>query len=337
MRKKLLNILKYLIFLGIGILVFWWVYKDESIDHYKAAFRNLNYFWIFLSIVFSLLSIISRAIRWNMLIRPLGYKPKLYNTFLSVLIMYFINLVVPRAGEVFRCTILSRYERIPFAKLAGTVVTERMADFLTLMVLAVLIIASQLGVFFTFFNTHPDFKDNIIHIFSARNILLVLLVISVLLAAFFVFRKYFAKTKEKKQGNIGRRLQILKRNFIIGIKSFMQMEKKWLFIGHTLLIFLSWLIMLYLVFLAYEPTAHLSIQIGMITFLMGGLAMLAPVQGGIGPWHFMVYETLFIYGIDKAEGKVFALIAHATTNLIYLVFGLIALLIIPLLNSRKQT
>jgi hypothetical protein len=96
-----------------------------------------------------------------------------------------------------------------------------------------------------------------------------------------------------------------------------------------------WLFMLYVIFKAYPPTQHLSLQTGMITFLMGGLAMLAPVQGGIGPWHFMVYETLFIYGIDKADGKVFALIAHASTNLIYLVLGLAALLAMYLLNRKK--
>jgi len=71
----------------------------------------------------------------------------------------------------------------------------------------------------------------------------------------------------------------------------------------------------------------------MVTFLMSGLAMLAPVQGGIGPWHFMVYETLYIYGIDKADGKIFAFIAHGTTNLIYLVFGLLAIMAIPLVNK----
>lgn len=336
MRKKLLNIFKYLIFLGIGILVFWWVYKDESMAQYKTTVRNLNYFWIVVSLFFSILSVISRAIRWNMLITPMGYKPRLYNSFLSVLIMYLINLLIPRAGEVFRCTILSRYDKIPFAKLAGTVVIERMADLVMLMILAIVIIASQLGVFFTFFNSHPDVKANIANLFSLRNMITAVLVISVLLVAFFVLRKYFRKKTYRQKSRLSRRIQLLKRNFMTGIKSILQMEKKWLFIGHTLFIFTAWLLMLYVVFLAYEPTSHLSLEIGMITFLMGGLAMLAPVQGGIGPWHFMVYETLFIYGIDKADGKIFALIAHATTNLIYLVFGLLALLIIPLVNSRRQ-
>jgi glycosyltransferase 2 family protein len=336
MLKKILNIVKYLAFLGIGVLVFWWVYKDEPLDKYKVAFGNLNYFWIVVSLVFSVLSQISRAMRWNMLIKPLGYEPKLYNSYLSVLILYFVNLLLPRAGEVFRCTILSKYEKIPFTKLAGTVFVERMADLITLLILAFIILLSQSSVFISFFNTHPEVKQNLFELFSTRNIILGLSFIAFLVVIFMVFRYFFKKNKTQKGTTLLKKMRLMKQNFISGIKSISKLENKWLFIGHTIFIYLMWLFMLYVIFLAYEPTRHLSLQTGMITFLMGGLAMLAPVQGGIGPWHFMVYETLFIYGIDKADGKVFALIAHASTNLVYLVFGLIALLIIPLVNKTRK-
>jgi glycosyltransferase 2 family protein len=335
MWKKILNISKYFIFLGAGIFVFWWVYKDEPLDKYKDAFKDLNYFWIVVSICFSVLSQISRAMRWNMLIRPLGYNPKLYNSYLSVLILYFVNLLVPRAGELFRCTILSKYEKIPFAKLAGTVFVERMADLITLMILAMIIFASQLSVFVTFFNTHADIKANLFHLFSTRNLLIGLLAVMLVVMAFVVFNNYYNR-KKHDQGNLFiKKIRLIKQNFFEGIKSIAKLENRWIFVGHTLFIFTMWLFMLYVIFKAYPPTVNLTLQTGMITFLMGGLAMLAPVQGGIGPWHFMVYETLFIYGIDKADGKVFALIAHACTNLIYLVLGLAALLIIPLVNRRR--
>jgi uncharacterized protein (TIRG00374 family) len=252
------------------------------------------------------------------------------------LILYFVNLLLPRAGEVFRCTILSRYEKIPFAKLAGTVFVERSADFITLMLLAIVIILSQLSVFATFFNTHPDIRDNVLHIFSIRNLLFVLLAIALMVTAFLLFNHYYNRNKHDRGNLFVKKIRLIRQNFLEGIRSIAKLENKWIFVGHTLFIFIMWLFMLYVIFKAYPPTAHLSIQTGMITFLMGGLAMLAPVQGGIGPWHFMVYETLFIYGIDKADGKVFALIAHASTNLIYLVLGLAALLIIPLLNRKKM-
>ncbi len=337
MIKKFLNIFKYLIFLGLGVFVFWWVYKDEPFEKYKAAFSDLNYFWIAVSLVLSILSQISRAMRWNMLIKPLGYKPRLYNSYLAVLILYFVNLLLPRAGEVFRCTVLSRYEKIPFTKLAGTVFVERMADLITLMLLSLIILLSQFNVFVSFFNNHPDVKANLLGLFSRRNILLGFLVILILLSALIFFNHYFTKKKTEKGNTFIKRIRLIRQNFMSGIKSIAQLENKWLFVGHTLFIFVMWLFMLYVIFLAYKPTSHLSLQTGMITFLMGGLAMLAPVQGGIGPWHFMVYETLFIYGIDKTDGKVFALIAHASTNLIYLILGLAALLIMPLVNTRRKS
>jgi len=337
MWKKLLNVIKYLAFFGVGVFVFWWVYKDEPMDKYKDAFRNLNYFWIILSIIFSLLSQVSRAMRWNMLIRPLGYNPKLHNSFLSVLILYFVNLLLPRAGEVFRCTILSRYEKIPFAKLAGTVFVERMADVITLFLLAVVIFLSQIGIFVSFFDTHSELKENLLNLLSVRNMVAGISILVVLALALILFNRYYKKNSGDKGHSFVKRLRIIKQHFLEGIQSIAKLENKWLFIGHTLFIFIMWLFMLFVIFKAYPPTEHLSLEVGMITFLMGGLAMLAPVQGGIGPWHFMVYETLFLYGIDKSDGKVFALIAHASTNLIYLFLGLAALIIIPLVNNRRKS
>ena len=113
------------------------------------------------------------------------------------------------------------------------------------------------------------------------------------------------------------------------------MKNKWAFICHTIFIFFMWLIMLYVVFLAYEPTEHLTMRAGMVTFLMGGLAMLAPVQGGIGPWHFMVVETLILYGIPEKQGLIFAAVAHTSTNLIYILWGGIALLVLIVLYGNK--
>jgi len=199
----------------------------------------------------------------------------------------------------------------------------------------VVIILSQLKVFTAFFSTHSDIRENALRLFSTRNLLFGLLAIVFVAVVFILFNNYFNRRKHDRGNLFIKKIRLIRQNFLEGIKSIAKLENKWIFVGHTLFIFVMWLFMLYVIFLAYPPTAHLSLETGMITFLMGGLAMLAPVQGGIGPWHFMVYETLFIYGIDKADGKVFALIAHASTNLIYLVLGLAALLLIPLLNRKK--
>jgi len=338
MKKWAINISKYLVFLAIGIFIFWWIYKDLPLEELKSAFKNINYFWIVVSLILGVLAQISRAIRWNMLIRPMGYKPRFYNTFLSVLILYFINLLAPRAGEVVRCTVLSKYEKIPFTKLVGTVFVERLADTVTLVLLAFMIIITQLGIFVKFFHAHPEMQDKLTALFSVRNILLGVAGLLVIIILFFVMRKYYRKRSGENKSKLIIRLKHIKYEVVEGIRSILKLENKWYFIGHTLFIFIMWLFMLYVIFLAYEPTKHLSLWTGMIVFLMGGLAMIAPVQGGIGPWHFMVYETLFIYGIDKAQGKIFALIAHTSTNIIYyLIFGMVAFILLPVLNNSRSS
>ncbi|MFO7655566.1 MAG: lysylphosphatidylglycerol synthase transmembrane domain-containing protein [Bacteroidales bacterium] len=334
MKKWVINITKYTIFLAIGITLFYFVYRDYPLEEFKIAFKSINYFWIFVSITLGIISQVSRAIRWNMLIRPLGYNPKLYNSFFSVLVLYFVNLIAPRAGEVARCTVLSKYEKIPFAKLVGTVFVERMADLISLMILAVIIILSQLSIFVKFFNVHPEMKNNLLKLLSVRNIVIGVFALILLVLVFVFVRRYFRNKKEESTNSLTKRLKNLKNSFLEGIRSILKLENKWYFIGHTMFIFLMWLLMLYVVFLAFEPTRHLTIWTGMIVFLMGGLAMLAPVQGGIGAWHFMVFETLFIYGIAKSDGKMFAFIAHASTNLIYLGLGLLALILLPIINRK---
>jgi uncharacterized protein (TIRG00374 family) len=112
--KKALHVLKYIVFLAIGIFLFSLVYKEYDLSDFTNTLKDIKWGWIILSLVFGILSHLIRAIRWNMLIHPLGFRPKLTNTFFSVMILYATNLVIPRGGELARCTVLSKYEKIPF-------------------------------------------------------------------------------------------------------------------------------------------------------------------------------------------------------------------------------
>jgi hypothetical protein len=260
----------------------------------------------------------------------LGYRPKKINSFLAVLILYMTNLVIPRAGEVARCTVLAKYEDIPASKLIGTVVIERFADVIALFSFAVIIILTNLEVVSRFFEAHPAIYENILKFLSVKYIIASVAVLIIFFLLIIVFKSHLKKNR------IVKKIILLKNEFVEGIKSISRLKNTWLFIGHTVLIYLMYLLMLYVVFFAYEPTQNLSLQVALVTFLMGGLAMLAPVQAGIGPWHFMVIETLILYGIDKYEGKVFALIAHTSTNMIYLVIGVIAFILLPVINTSLK-
>jgi len=357
MKKIFINIVKFITFLGIGIILLWGIFGDVGWENLKSALRSVNYFWIAVSVIFSILSQVSRAVRWNMLIVQLGYKPRLFNTFLSVLFLYLVNLFLPRAGEVGRCKILSKYEKIPFSKLAGTVFAERSADFITLILLTVLIISTQISkikqIFdrerihniFEFLKKPKEMANNIgshASIISPKNILLAIGIIIAVVFVIIEIREFLKRRKEHKGMTIKQKLNEFKNNLIEGIKTIIRLKNKWYFIGHTFFIFLMWLLMFYVVFLAYGPTKHLSIYIGATTFIMGGLAMVLPIPGGIGSWHFMVILTLSVYGIAINEGKIFALIAHSATNLIYIILGLMAYLwlitskgSVPLLKTSK--
>jgi uncharacterized protein (TIRG00374 family) len=332
MTKRILNVLKYLALFGIGAFIFWKIYKGEW-GKVKEALKNINYFWIGVSIIFSVLSQVSRAIRWNMLIRPLGYKPRFRNTFLSVLVLYLVNLIVPRGGEVARCLVLSKSEKIPFTKLIGTVFIERLADLITLTVLSIIVLISQLNLLIRLYNSIKEVQTGISKIFSIETLIIVIILLFVFLAGFFLFRIIIRKNALRNSTFVIK-LRVLKRNTVEGIKSIANLKNKWYFIGHTLLIFLLWLFMLYVIFLAFKPTSELSIWTGVVTFLIGGLAMLLPISGGIGIWHLAVSYTLVIFGISLQDSEIFALIAHSTTNLIYLILGLVAYIWLFTMNSK---
>ena len=331
MAKKILNVLKYLLLFGIGAFIFWKIYKGEW-GKVKEALKNINYFWIGVSIILSILSQVSRAIRWNMLIRPLGYNPRFRNTFLSVLVLYLVNLIVPRGGEVARCIVLSKSDKIPFTKLIGTVFIERLADLITLTILSIVILISQINLLIRLYNSIKEVQTGISKIFSIETLIIVIILLLVFLAGLFLFR-IIIKKNSSRNSTFVIKLRELKKNIIEGIKSIANLKNKWYFIGHTLLIFLLWLFMLYVIFLAFEPTRQLSIWSGVVTFLIGGLAMLIPVSGGIGIWHLAVSYTLVIFGISIDNSEIFALIEHSTTNLIYLILGIVAYIWLFTLNS----
>lgn len=335
MNKRLLNIFKYIFFLGLGAVIIWWVIKKIDIEEAVVALKNVNYWWIALSVFFSILSQISRARRWQLLIISTGHKPRFINTVLSCYVLYLVNLLIPRAGEVARCSVLSGTDKVPFPKLVGTVVIERLADFFMLVILAVFIFLWNVQDVNRFFEAHPEITEKINSLLTTQNIVILVIAGITGLSAFIYIRR---KRKAQKSGKSS-----IMSKFMEGIDSISRLDRKWEFIGHTVFIFFMWLCMLYVVFLAFEPTLTLvkqegfisSVRIGMVVFLMGGLAMLAPIQGGIGPYHFMIYQTLFIYGIAEQDGIIFAFIAHASTNLVYILLGAIAFVLLFFLNSGK--
>jgi len=326
LKLKLFKLLQFLAFLGLGLVLFWLIYKDQDIDRIKSILKNdVNYTWIWVSVILGILSHISRAMRWSLMIEPLGRKPGLLNTFLSVMIGYLMNLVIPRMGEISRCGILARYEKISFTRLVGTVVTERIIDILMMLLLTALVIITQFGALLEFLENNPDIKGKLSGLalspwFFAGAVLLFVLL-------------FLSRNKIRKSAFFSRiRQTVLK--FGEGLKTIKDMRNKRAFIFHTLFIWLMYFLMLYVSFFAFDFTSHLSVPAGLTTFVLGSYGMVAPVQGGIGAWHFMVIQSLFVYGIAKPDAVVFAFLAHSTMTSMLIIIGLISLVVLPFINRR---
>jgi len=321
-NKKLITATTFFI---IGVGLFWYVYQDINIQSIKDALKELNYSWILLSLILGLLSTLVRALRWKILIESIGYKPKTINLFLSIQVLYFINLVIPRGGELARCGMIAKYEKIPFAKLLGTVFIERLSDFIAFIIIFIGVFFLQLPLIKEIFSilkiSLSSFKSKIL-IFGLIVILLMLL--------YWIFKKI--DLLNKFQNKINK----TKEEITDGIKSVMMIENKWTYIFLTFLIFFLWLMMLYIVFFAYPPTYNMPLSAAVFTYTIGTFAFLLPIQAGIGVWHFLVSECLYLFGLNKEAGKMFALVAHTFTNLIYLLFGTLGFIIIPLINNKTS-
>ncbi len=327
LKQNIFKTLKFVSFFIVGILIFWFVYKDQDIDRLKEILTNeVNYFWIVVSLIIGLFSHISRTIRWNLMIEPLGHKPKLLNTFLAVMVGYLMNLALPRMGEISRCGVLSRYEKISFTKLIGTVVVERLIDVLMLLLLLLIVLFTQFGQLMEFIKNYPEVEVKLLKVISSPILIVGLLG--------FLILVWISRHKIKASALMQKVLGFV-HQFIEGVRSIRNMKKKGAFIFHSVFIWVLYFFMLYSVFFAFGFTAHLMPLAGLTVFVLGSFGMIAPVQGGFGPWHFMVIEGLALYGVNKLDGQVFALLAHGSTTVMLIVLGLIGLLVLPFVNERK--
>lgn len=247
-----------------------------------------------------------------------------------MMIGYFANLAIPRMGELTRCGVVSKYEKVPFSKLLGTVVTERVFDMVMLLLLTLIVVVTQFKQVGIFLDNNEDIKQKLIGMFSSPVTWGVLGVLVLGLIAFIWFLR---------KGTFFTRLH----HFLTGVKEGLltvkDVDHKWLFIGHTVFIWLMYYLMLYVCFFCFKFTSGLGPMVGLTVFVLSSYGMVAPVQGGVGAWHFMVIAALMIY-LPHTEGvesmtKTFALLTHGTMTLLYIVVGVICLLILPIYNRKR--
>lgn len=299
----------------------WYSYYSTSPEEREQILyyiTHANPFWVIVSVAIGVLSHLSRAIRWNYLLEPLGYRPKIRNNLFIVLLSYFANLGIPRSGEFLRATALTTYEGVPFEKGFGTIVTERVIDLFMLLLVVLITLALQTDVILAFLN------ENGVNLIGAFGILAV--GILGLFFAIWVVRK--------SQSKLAQKVKVFLKGLLDGVLSVFKMKKKWPFILHTLFIWLAYIAMFWVIKYTVEETHSLSLSELLVAFVGGAFAM-STTNGGIGLYPIAVSAALGIYGISSVSGDAFGWIMWISQTLMVVVFGAISFIVLPLLNRNR--
>jgi hypothetical protein len=334
LRKGIKSFLKYTITLAIAIGLFWYLYKDIDFSDMLVRFRKADLRWVYLSVTLAILSHVLRAYRWNMLLEPMGYHLKTSRTFLAVMVGYLANFVVPRMGEISRCGILKNTDAVPVSKGIGSVVTERIIDLLCLITI----------IFITLILEFDRFSAFLIDLIAQKTEGIQANYVTLLLLGFFVLAIgaliiYIIKINHHKLKSnlLYNKLIAFMRQLVEGIMSIRNLKKPALFWFATFFIWVLYYLMTYVVVFSLEETSNLGILAGFTMLVLGGIGMAAPVQGGIGAFHYLMSAGLLLYGVPENDGIFFAFLVHTTNSLAIMLVGIISFFISMIIPKRNSS
>lgn len=333
MNKRLRTIFQYCFFLGLGIFLVWWSVKDLTADdksQIKDSLKTAKY-WLLIPVFGILfLSHYIRAVRWKLLMEPLGYKPSTTNTVFAVFIGYLANQAVPRLGEVLKCTVLARYEKIPADKLIGTIILERVIDAITLLMVFIITLAIQPDIYSqlvdTIFNSK---KDGDTHKTISSSLVLMLL------GGLIIIAIVIWMIKNKKNFNdLGLLFKKIGRSIWQGLSAIQHLKKRWLFIFLTLSMWALYLTGGYIGFMALKETEQYGITEAFTVLSAGSIGMII-TPGGIGAYALLIQKTMQIYGLQKGIALAFGWILWLAQTAVILIGGLISFVSIPYYNKKR--
>jgi uncharacterized protein (TIRG00374 family) len=333
MRKIIINVLQYVFFLGLGIFLIWYTTRhltSEEISMMKSSLRNAHYLLVLPAMLFLLAAHYSRALRWKILMEPLGFQPSSTNTFIAVMLSYFFNLLVPRLGEVMKCTILARYEKTPVDKLIGTMVAERAFDVICLLLVIFITIVLQINIVgdYASMELRKLFMNSAGNFQVSKLLLVIAILAAVVLLLRFILHRY-------RHIIIIDKIRSIIRGIWEGLTSVKFVKRKAAFFTHTIFIWTMYLMSIRLGFYAMDAVSHLGIRPSFTILSFGSLAMIV-TQGGIGAYQLAVQKTLLLYDISEVNGLAFGWLLWLVQTLMILGVGFLCLIILPLVNRKKN-
>jgi uncharacterized protein (TIRG00374 family) len=328
------SIIQFIVLLGVGVLLVWLSLKQVAPqkDRIIDAFANANYFWIVVAMVISFFSHFFRAYRWNYLLKPVGHRVDLVNSVCHVLIGYLANYGIPRMGEVSRCTLATKYDKVPFEIAFGTVITERIVDFCLFVLIFLLTLVLQFNELIGLAN-QLIFDKLRAKMFTLSNSPAKLVILAASLIAcviiFMLVRKKIGRMLKGKLGGIV-------KGIAQGVGSISKMEKPWRFVFLSILIWACYFYSLYACFFALSDTSHLG-QKECLTLLLFGTFGVILSPGGLGAYPAIVGGILmYTYGIDLVNAFALPWLSWTCQFVLVLIAGLFCLILLPIYNRKKN-
>ena len=321
LKKKLLKTIKNLLPLLLGVFLIWYSLSSATPAEREELWNNIlvaDLKWVVLSLLFGILAHMSRAYRWKFLLEPMGYQPKFANSFMAVMGGYLANLGVPRSGEVLRGATISTYEDIPFDKAFGTIVSERIADLIMLLLIVIAGLLIQTEGLLTYFET-----QNINPFISVGTIF-----VAILLGVIFL------KLVKRSKHPFMVKIRDFARGLLEGMKSILKMERKKAFLFHTIFIWTMYVLMFYVIKFTIPETSPLSIAGIMAAFIVGSFAI-STTNGGIGVYPLAMGAVLLLFGINQQAGEAFGWIVWGSQTILVVILGGFSLLFLPVFNQKK--
>lgn len=326
MNKKVRNTVTYIAFLTVGVLLLYLVYNNDEVDPAKmwGNIQMANFWLVLLSAVMGYLAMVSRGLRWLLMLEPMNLQAKPWNSIHSVVFAYFANTFVPRSGEIARCGVLNQTDNLPVNKLIGTVISERVIDFVMLFALITLAFFSNVEDFKLLLEKAelPDLNQPIYYAIAGGALVL-------MIAAIYVFRSQLSHT----------RLYMVISGFLQGVleglKTIYKMKKKGLFIAHTLFIWGLYFLMSYVIFYALPSFDGIEWNKALFVMVAGGLGMVFPAPGGVGSFHWAAILALTTLTFTRELATEYATVVWTTQTGMIILTGLVSFAFITRAKVRN--
>ena len=319
MSKGITNYIKIFLPIFIGVFCIYISFRNIKFSDFTQYFFEINYLWVIVGIILGALSHISRSYRWKYLINPLGYKLGFINSVLAVFSAYLINYTIPRAGDLARATMISKYENIPLEKTLGTIVAERAVD-----VICILIIIC-IGLTIEF----QRISEKFILLISDKEISIIFIYLGLISSILFICYLMIKKSKYYKS------IINFFSGIVEGLTVIFKMKNRNLFILHSIFIWLMYILMFWATSKAFIQLHEVTFFQLMISFTLAALSIMFS-NGGIGIYPLAVEESLGWYGIQSSTGLAFGWVSWLSQTMMVVIFGGLSLFILPFINDNKS-